>query len=300
LTAQDKANASAQVIAGMNIASSQQIARIQSDTTLTAQDKQDRTQLVINANNNQLQTYLGQLQSSTQLSIQEKAAAASMALANANNLSAQVIAQINSSTQLSITDKQNANSQVIASMNNQNAQIVQKMQNDGNLANIMANGQINKEITELQNNNKVLLQTSTAAASIYNQSLTNLGNIVTNVNMTQEQKATALNDGVVMLNDMLNALGTMSGIPIVQSQLVFDQGGANAANAPTTPPQDQTGAGSTPIQNTGGTFDSSQPIEVPGLGTQTTTTTTPPATTTTPPPTTTTGTQIRGAPGGFP
>lgn len=87
---------------------------------------------------------------------------------------------------------------------------VQTLQNQGNLANIMANGTINTQITNLTNANKTLLQTSAGAGQLYTQALTNLSAITQNPNLSEAQKTTALNDGVAQLNDALSALNTIA------------------------------------------------------------------------------------------
>lgn len=211
------------------------IANLQSNTTLTAQRMQDETN-----------KFLGNLQSNTQLSLQDKSAHASMALAAVNNTSAQTIAKINADTSLSIQDKQAQTQQILASMNNENARIVQQMQNDGNLQNIMAQGTVNTKITELTNANRTLLQTSSGAASLYNQALSNLASISANVNLSVDQKAQALNDGVAQLQDALNVLNQIAGLPDVQSMLTFGTG-ANAANLPVDTSNVSVGEANAPV-----------------------------------------------------
>jgi hypothetical protein len=131
------------------------------------------------------------------------------------------IAAIQADTTLSATDKQTASAQIIAQANNQNAVLVQQMSNASSLANIQANGVINTQIQNLTDANKTLLQTSTGAAQVYSQALANLSAITTNNNLTEDQKVTALNDGVQQLNDALSILGTIAQTPGLQSTLSF-------------------------------------------------------------------------------
>ena len=121
---------------------------------------------------------------------------------------------------------------------------VQEAQNQGNLANIMANGTINEEITNLTDQNKTLLQTSSGAAQIYAQALTNLSAITQNADMSEAQKTEALNDGVAQLNDALNALNTIAQATGTgpQSTLVFGTGGATTGSTAAATPAASTAA----------------------------------------------------------
>ena len=136
----------------------------------------------------------------------------------------------------------------------------QAQSNAAALANIQANGVINTQITNLTDANKTLLQTSAGAAQIYNQALTNLSNIITNPNLSADQQATALNDGVAQLQDALNILSAIAGTPDIQSTLTFSNptGGTGtgttvtgqATGAPATTP----GAGSTTVASDGNVY----------------------------------------------
>jgi hypothetical protein len=124
---------------------------------------------------------------------------------------------------------------VIAGLNNANALKVQQLVNDGNLATIKANGEINVKITDLQNTNKLLLQTSAAASSIYGTVLANMANVMNNKDLTEDQKTTELNNLVSGLNDALNVIGKIANNQSTTSTLNFS-GGTNAGGGATTPP----------------------------------------------------------------
>lgn len=221
---------------------SAQIAKLQSDTTLSAQDMQDRTSVILQDTQTKLQTYLSQLQSNTSLTAQQMATEAQKAVAAANNVSAQAIARIQADTSLSVEDKQNQTQKIITEMNNNNAKAVQSMVNEGALANIKANGAINTQIEQITAANKTLLQTSASASQMYSQMLQTMSAITTSNTLTQEQKTQALNNAVQQLNSAMSVMSTISGIPGLESDLVF-----SASNTPGGSPASAGGA-----DNTGG------------------------------------------------
>lgn len=127
----------------------------------------------------------------------------------------------------------------------------QAQQNTANLDNIKANRAVDLQISQLTTSNQRILQTSQGAQALYSQMLQNLSNIITNPNMSEAQKTTALNDGVQQLNDGLAVMSTIAGIPDLKSLLNF--GPAPAATttpgaAPDTTSQ-PTGAQDTGIIN---------------------------------------------------
>ena len=91
----------------------------------------------------------------------------------------------------------------------------------GNLDAIQANGVINEQITNLTDANKTLLQTSSGAATIYNQALTNMANTIGNPNLSAANQATSLNDQVQQLNSALNALSAIGNTPGIDESLDF-------------------------------------------------------------------------------
>lgn len=192
------------------IQGSKDVTKIQTDTSSAIAGLQAATNLSVQDKVSATSTLIAGIQANTSMTNQDK-----------QDLTSKVIAGIQSDTSLSIEQQQTASAQIIAGMNNANAQAVQQIQNAGNLANIQANGVVNEAITKLTNDNKSLLQTSQGAATIYNQALTNIANIINNPNLNEQQKAAAMNDGVQQLNDALTTLTTIAGIPDVQSTLVF-------------------------------------------------------------------------------
>lgn len=162
--------------------------------------------------------------------------------ANAGNQANQLNAQLGTQTSQFNAGQNNAamssaatasNSMTQSRMNNEAALQVQAMQNSGALANIQAQGSINVQLTDMQNKNKVLLQTSAGAAQYYNTMLQYMSAITTNPNMTHDQKANALNNSVTQLNDMLGTMTTISGIPGIQSLLNFSDSNLGGASPST-------------------------------------------------------------------
>lgn len=137
---------------------------------------------------------------------------------------------------------------------------LQAQQNAANLQNIQANGAVNVQLANINNTHQTLLQTSQGAATLYNQALANLSAIVSNANLSADQKATALNDGVAQLNDALSVLGTIAGIPGIQSTLDFtNPGGTTPATPGTTP------VGGTPVPGSGSTPVPGDQTQTPGM-----------------------------------
>ncbi len=211
-------------------ANASQIAKLQADTTLTSQDMQNKTSVLVADTQAKLQTYLGQLQSNTTLSAQQMASEAQKAIASANNVSSQQIARIQADSSLSVAEKNTQSAQIIAQMNNENSRVVQGMVNAAALENIKANGVVNMEIERMTEANKTLLQTSASASQVYTQMLTSMSNIMTNKDLSEDQKQTALNNNVQQLNDFLATLSKISGIPGMESLLTF--GPATGATGP--------------------------------------------------------------------
>lgn len=194
--------------------SQQIIARIQSDTSLSTQQMSDYSAQIIAA-----------VQANTSLSVQQQADLTTMAKDMADNSASTNIANIQSNTSLTAQQMQDDTQTAITNLNNASAVNVQNLVNQGNLANIASNGTINEQITQMTNDNKSLLQTSSSAQSLYTQALTNLSNIITNPNLDEDQKTTALNDTVSTLNDGLNILSQIVGLtPGLSSDLSFSNG----------------------------------------------------------------------------
>ena len=143
-------------------------------------------------------------------------------------------------------------------MSNLNALAVNAQTNAAALANIAANGVVNTQIQQLSDDNKTLLQTSSAAQAIYAQSLTNMSAAITNQNFSTSQITAALNDNVTMLKDALASIQGIAGNTQVTSNLDFSEPGAApaaaapAAAAPAPPLVGNTG-GSQFVGSTGGT-----------------------------------------------
>ena len=242
LTAQEKQNLSNQVIAQLQASTTLQVTASQGDVQKYIADLQANTNLSLQQKQDETAKIIAGIQSNTQLSVQDKAVAGQSALAAINNAAAKELAKIQADASLSIADKQTASAKVIAGMNNQNAIAVQTMVNEakladlqnalaiqdkvnaGNLAAIQANGVINKEITDLTNANKLLLQTSTAASAIYQQVLVNMGVIMTNKDLNNDQKTVALNNSIAGLNDALTAISNIANNTSIGSTLDFTSG----------------------------------------------------------------------------
>lgn len=109
----------------------------------------------------------------------------------------------------------------LAKLQATNQQALQTLIGSQQLAAIDAQGKIQTTLQQMSNDNKVILQTSQGASSYYNTMLSYMSSITTNPNMTQDQKANALNNAVTQLNDGLDTMTSIGSIPGVQSTLNF-------------------------------------------------------------------------------
>jgi hypothetical protein len=139
----------------------------------------------------------------------------------------------NTAAQTQVT-QQNALEQT--RMNNMSAIQIQTLQNKGNLENIYAQGVVNKELTALTNNNKLLLQNSANASQLYAKQLEYMAAISGNKDLDETQKAQALRNSVAALQDALDIMTTISGLPAVTSTLTFDMPAPPVPVPPPTPP----------------------------------------------------------------
>lgn len=189
------------------------------------------------------QRAMAQLQSTTNLSIADKQAATAALVANINAntslgvadkqaASSQIIAGIQRDTSLTIAQQQAETARLTAQLQAQTAIQVQDLQNSGNLANILADGNVRMQIATLQENNKAILQTSSGAANVWNQTLQNISTIMTDPKLDGQQKTVALNNAMAGLNDALASLTGISNTPGVNSLLQFGGTQALGADAP--------------------------------------------------------------------
>lgn len=214
---------------------SQQIAKIQSDTSLTNQEKQDATTLAAQNIQTNASLALGQLSANTQLSLQDKASQAAQILATLNNTSQQRIAQIQADTSLSVADKQTLSAQIIAQGNNSATLQAQLLVNRGALDNIAANSQAQQRITQIQEDNKRVLQNSAGAQALYTQALQNMQQFMINPNLNTDQQATALNNTMDTLNEGLKMFDHIDTNTNINSVLRFGSPSLSAPSA-TGPP----------------------------------------------------------------
>jgi len=125
-------------------------------------------------------------------------------------------------TNAALSQASQASNQVgLLSLQGQNQQALQKLVTSGDLAKIDAQGVIQTKLQEMGDKNKIVLQTSQNASQYYNTMLQYMASITTNPNMTHNQKASALNNAVTQLNDALDVMTVIAGIPGVQSTLNF-------------------------------------------------------------------------------
>jgi hypothetical protein len=80
----------------------------------------------------------------------------------------------------------------------------------------------------MSDDNKLLLQTSQNASTYYSTMLQYMAAISTDANMTMNAKANALTNAVTTLNDALDTMTSIAGIPGVQSTLKFDDSNMGA------------------------------------------------------------------------
>lgn len=172
------------------------------------------------------------------------------AQAAAKNTAGLQDAQLQTNTSQFNAGQQNAALSAAAGASNTVA--LQAQQNEANLQNIKTNRATDLQIAQLTEANKNILQSSSIAGQLYNTSLANLSAIISNPNMSEEQKTTALNDGVAQLNDALSVISKITNTPGVASLLTF--GGAATPTGAATPadtgatPEDTSGAQATPTQ----------------------------------------------------
>jgi hypothetical protein len=167
--------------------------------------------------------------------LQDKASSAAQILATLNNTSAQRIAQIQADTSLSVTDKQTASAQIIAQGNNATTLAAQNLVNAGALANIAANSTAQQRITQIQEDNKRVLQNSAGAQQLYSSALQNIQAFMTNPNLNTDQQATAMNNTMDTLNEGLKMFGNIDANTNINSVLRFGQPSSDA-NSSTGPP----------------------------------------------------------------
>jgi hypothetical protein len=158
-------------------------------------------------------TNIQQIQDATSQAIAQLQAGTSLTTAQISAATSQLVASIQANTSLTNQQQQDLTNTTIAQMNN-----------IASLQQIQAQGSVNTQIAQLNNQYAQLTQTDQAAQTFYSQSLANLANIAGNVNMSEEQKTQALQNGVQVLNDGLAAISQIAGTPDVQSTLSFTGG----------------------------------------------------------------------------
>lgn len=205
----------AQLGTQVNLANSAQIlqerlAAIQSDTTLTAADKQIKSQQMIAENENKIRLQLQQIQSDTTLSAAEK-----------QIKSQQIIASNQLASQQSISDKENATK-------------LQLQQIDADTKKALATMDIGskEKLTQVEADNKQLLQTNISAANVYAQYASALANISTSTSMDAGAKQQAADNQLAALQSALKAIGQVSGLDLSQ----YFQAAAVPQNTPTPAP----------------------------------------------------------------
>ena len=220
-------NSSQAITAGEN-------AVIGAATPIATADANTYAQAATNTANAQNTALASQASAENTAALQNSAQRTSTSQFNAGQTNAALSQAAAASTSEAQTAQSIAGTLANTGLQTASAQTVQNLQNQGNLANIMANGRINTEITQLTNDNNNLLKTSTGAASIYQQALANLSAITTNPNLSEAQKTTALNDGVAQLNDALSVMTQIAGMPDVASTLNFSATGTAPTGAVTS------------------------------------------------------------------
>lgn len=167
--------------------------------------------------NAQNQSNLQAAQLASSESIAAAARASQESIAAANNATALQQTQLSTSTQLSVAQL-SANTQLaVANMNSATQ----------------------KEISAAHDANSVLLNNSSAATSMFNQYLTNVGNIDANPNMDMAAKEAAIKTQTDVFNGAVKGLTAASpGVPDVSSVLDFSPKPAATATATTAPAAD--------------------------------------------------------------
>lgn len=118
-----------------------------------------------------------------------------------------------------------SNQKALTQMNNESAANIQKLQNQGQQANIALQGDINTKLQKMQDDNKLLLQTSQSASQLYQQGIQYMGTITANKDLSTDQKTNALNNMILQINDGLKTMGDISAtIPDLNTYLYFTNG----------------------------------------------------------------------------
>jgi hypothetical protein len=188
------------------------IAKLQSDTTLTAQDMQDTTSVILKNLDNDTQRWMAQLQSNTQISINDKSVEAQKLIANWNNTSAQVIAGIQSNTALTVDERDNAVKTYLANQDNATKIKLQEMSIAGDLEKIKANGEVSKAVQKMGDDAKLLLNSSSSAMSLWSGVISDVAKVMSDPNLSADQKTTIGNQMMEGLGTALTALGHVAGI----------------------------------------------------------------------------------------
>lgn len=172
---------------------------------------------------------LQNIQSNTQLSVTDKQAEAQKLISAADNVARDKIAKLQADTTLSQTQKQIASNEILAQRDNDTKQAMQVYQLNADLQKINTDGTIRQSLAQTEATYKVLMQTSAGAADLYKQSLTNFAAIITNPDVPD--KAGALNQALLLLNDGLKLIGNVSNLNL-GTYLTFDP----AVISPPPPP----------------------------------------------------------------
>ena len=148
-----------------------------------------------------------------QSNLQAAQLASNAAIAAANNASQEKISAANNATALQQT-KLSTSTQLSVAQLSANTQLA--------VANMNAATQ--KEISAAHDANSVLLNNSSAATSMFNQYLTNVGNIDANPNMDMAAKEAAIKTQTDVFNGAIKGLTSASpGVPDVSSVLDFSK-----------------------------------------------------------------------------
>jgi hypothetical protein len=224
LDVQTKANLGALTVANANNAAQTGIANIQKDTQLTVADKNNATARWVQSSQAATQQHLAWVQQQTSFGTQERANAGNKAVAEMNYTTQVAVANIQRDMNLTISQREDATKRIIAASNNETQKEIQRLTNQGNIENIKQKGYYDERITQMTNNNKMLLETSNGAAQIYSEAMTAMSAIASSADLDGPAKTQHMNN---IITNVANALKTIRDVGISEQALGGGQIGIN-------------------------------------------------------------------------
>lgn len=193
---------------------------VQSNTSMSLADKQSALQTALQQADNLSKLQIANIQANTTLSATDKQIASQQAMANADNALKAAIANLQADTTLSTQEKQLMSNQLIAKGDNDTKLLLQKMQDaniklntDTQLKIASLDNDTKKQLLELDAKYKSQLQSSSNAAGLFQQYITNLANIGS-ANMSESAKQAAMQNQLNNLYQGMQMVSQVSGLDL--------------------------------------------------------------------------------------